>query len=293
MATAQKWSLAAGGAVKGFTLIELLTTIAVIAVLSSFLLPALARARSRAQGIICLNNTRQLALACLMYAHDQNDRLPYNLGRPAASTNLNNWAAGILDWELTPDNTNALLLTHSALAPFLANVAATYRCPADNVLSSVQQQAGWQYRVRSYSLNASLGDAGDFSAGGYNVNNPAYVQFFKLTTIPQPAAIFAFLDEHPDSISDGYYLNKATPSAYSGYGSGSYLAGGEWLRLPASYHNGAADFSYADGHAEIHRWEYAVTKPPPMPDAAALPVAVPFGQSADFDWVVDRMSISR
>jgi prepilin-type processing-associated H-X9-DG protein len=140
-------------------------------------------------------------------------------------------------------------------------------------------------------MNASIGDAGDFSTAGYNINNPGYVQFFKLASIPRPAQIFAFLDEHPDSISDGYFLNKVSAYTYPSSGGGG--VGSQWIRLPASYHNGAAGFSFADGHAEVHRWQDAATKPPSQPDAAGLPVSIPVGRTADFDWVVDRMSVDR
>ncbi len=75
-------------------------------------------------------------------------------------------------------------------------------------------------------MNAMIGDAGDLSVTGYNRNNPDYVQFFNMSSIPEPAKIFVFLDEHPDSINDGYFINKA-----------DYW---EWIDLPASYHNGAA-----------------------------------------------------
>jgi prepilin-type processing-associated H-X9-DG protein len=192
---------------------------------------------------------------------------------------------------LTPDNTNSLLLAESALGPYVGRVTGAYHCPSDNVLSSIQRQAGWQHRVRSYSMNASVGDAGKFALAGYNVNNPGYVQFFKLTSIPQPSNIFVFLDEHPDSISDGYFLNKVNESSAAAYWGSP--AGNEWMRLPASYHNGATSFSFADGHVESHRWEYAATKPPSLPDAAGLPVAVPSNQTSDFDWIVGRMSIDR
>ena len=90
-------------------------------------------------------------------------------------------------------------------------------------------------------MNAMVGDAGNFSQTGTNLNNPGYVQFFKAFTIPRPSDIFVFLDEHPDSIDDGYFLNREVSPA-------------SWNDLPASYHDGAASFSFADGHSEIKKW---------------------------------------
>jgi prepilin-type N-terminal cleavage/methylation domain-containing protein/prepilin-type processing-associated H-X9-DG protein len=269
---------------RAFTIIELLVVVAVIAILAGMLLPALAKSRSKAQGIFCLNNSKQLVLAWTLYADDHRGRLPYNLGGDARSrgvaqrTNLN-WVNNILTWELDSDNTNLTTITEASLGPYANRVTSIYRCPADNVLSDIQRRAGWQARVRSYSMNAMVGDAGDLSESGYNVNNPDYVQFFSLTAIPNPAQVFVFLDEHPDSINDGYFVNKA------------YYT--EWLDLPASYHNGAASFSFADGHAETHQWRSDVTKPPARPYAAALPVAVPYGARADFNWVLEHMSVAR
>ena len=249
-----------------FTLIEMLVVIAVIAILAALVLPALAAARARAQTVICLNNTKQLALAAIAYAGDHDDALPYNLVGQAAATNLQNWAAGVLDWDLTPDNTNVELLINAALGSYLGKMAAAYHCPADYVLSQVQAAARWKYRVRSYSMNASVGDAGSVSASGYNINNPGYVQFFKLTAISRPSDIFVFLDEHPDSISDGYFVNQVNDPAYAtAY---RQAAPNSWLRLPASYHNGATSFSFADGHAEVHQWLYGSTKLPPVPEVA-------------------------
>jgi prepilin-type processing-associated H-X9-DG protein len=134
-------------------------------------------------------------------------------------------------------------------------------------------------------MNAMVGNAGAFSASGVNVNNPGYKQFFKITQVPQPVEIFVFLDEHPDSIDDGYFLNKDAPAANGAYGA----AADEWIDLPASYHNRAAAFSFADGHASLHRWLNAKTIQPSAPHAAHLPIQIP-DEHYDFDWVMAHMS---
>jgi prepilin-type processing-associated H-X9-DG protein len=210
-----------------------------------------------------------------MYADDHSQRLAYNLAGPAARTK-SNWAAGILNWELRKDNTNTADLTEAALGSYVAKVAAVYRCPSDSVLSALQHAAGWSSRVRSYSMNASVGDAGELSSSGVNTNNPGYAQFFKLTSIPAPSRIFVFLDEHPDSISDGYFVNR---SFYP-----------EWIRLPASWHNGGTAFSFADGHTETYTWKCASTRPPSLPDASGLPIDVA-DDPRDFNWVLAHMSV--
>jgi len=280
----------------GFTLIELLTVIAIIAVLAALLFPALSRARERARAIICLNNTRQLLLACQIYAGDNDEMLPYNLGMAGSSfrTDLN-WVNNVMTWDLSSDNTNLATLTGASLGSFVSGNTSIYRCPSDQALSSVQRGAGWTARIRSYSMNAMVGDAGNFSANGFNINNPDYTQFFKTTQIPQPSEIFVFLDEHPDSIDDGYFLNKSPDDNYAAaYGAAYNNA--QWTDLPASYHNGATAFSYADGHSSLHRWQQPDTIRPPLPNAANLPIRIPSKPAAalaDFNWVMDHMSVDK
>ena len=279
----------------GFTLLELLTVIAIISVLAAILLPALSKARERARAISCANNTRQLVLAWHLYAGDNGERLPYNLGMAGSSfrTDLN-WVNNVMTWDLSSDNTNVATLTGASLGPYVSGDTGIYRCPSDQALSSVQSAAGWTARIRSYSMNAMVGDAGSFSTNGYNINNPGYTQFFKMTQIPHPADIFVFLDEHPDSINDGYFLDKA-PTASAGYGGYNNTdTQAQWTDLPASYHNLATAFSFADGHSTLHRWQQPGTIRPPLPYAANLPIPLPSSPAsalADFDWVMGHMSV--
>jgi prepilin-type N-terminal cleavage/methylation domain-containing protein/prepilin-type processing-associated H-X9-DG protein len=269
---------------QGFTLVELLVVIALIGILSALLLPALNKAKGRAQAIGCLSNTRQLGYAWALYTDDNGGLLPYNLGGNAARTTVAqhtnlNWVNNIMTWELDSDNTNTATITEASLGPYMNRSVNTYRCPSDHVLSLIQRQAGFTARIRSYSMNAMVGNAGELSATGVNQNNPGYVQFFNQSSIPHPAEIFVFLDEHPDSINDGYFLNLAAKR--------------EWVDLPASYHDGAAAFSFADGHSALRRWVVSSTKAPAKPDAAGLPFAVSKEHSADYDWVTEHMSVDR
>jgi prepilin-type N-terminal cleavage/methylation domain-containing protein/prepilin-type processing-associated H-X9-DG protein len=282
----------------GFTLIELLVVIAIIAILAALLMPALSKARMRAQAIACLNNTHQLDLALQLYIDDHENKLPYNLGmsgNPGTSLRTNlNWVNNVMTWDLSSDNTNQTTITEASLGDYTSRNTGIYRCPADYTLSLIQQGAGWSHRLRSYSLNAMIGNAGAFSASGVNINNPGYQQFFKSTQVPHPADIFTFLDEHPDSVGDGYFLNKVAVVSSSAYGYGSSQH--EWTDLPASYHNRSASFAFADGHASLHRWLKDSTIRPIAPHAAHLPIQIPTtpaDEDADFDWVIDHMSIQK
>lgn len=267
-----------------FTLVELLVVIGILGVLAALLLPALARSKERARSVSCMNNTRHLILAWTLYSSENDGRLVYNLGgdpgrKTFAPTTSPNWVNNILDWELTPDNTNVNFVNLSVLAPNANYSANVFHCPSDRALSDVQKAAGWDHRVRSVSMNAMVGNPGALMQWGVNVNNPTFQQFLKESDFRDPSSIFVFLDEHPDSINDGYFLNQP----------GSQ----QWTDLPASYHNGGGSFSFADGHTELHHWRCDSTVRPSLPDAAALPISLHPDELTDLNWVLRHTSVQQ
>ena len=252
----------------GFTLIELLVVIAIIAILAALLLPALGRSKAKAEGMTCANNIRQLSVAWHLYADDNGGLLVNNHGVPETLARRQTWANNVEDWLDGDGNTNFVYLTESMLGPYANRATKIYKCPSDRAPAANGE------RIRTMSMNAQVGNSGEIT----NRFNPLYAQFFKQTEIPNPAGIFVFLDEHCDSINDGFFVNRLE----------DYV----WGNLPGSYHNGAVNLSFADGHVESHRWLVADTVQPPRANVVRgrqLPAA----PATDFDWLKQRTSFKK
>jgi len=246
----KSYSQRAGGRRTGFTLIELLVVIAIIAILAAMLLPALAKAKQKAQGIQCLNNLKQLCLGWKMYSGDNQDRLvpngdethqPSSLTDPLAQSggSLAQWCPGRQDStsQLSPSgsssNVGADWIKLGLLYPYL-NSLGIYHCPADNASTS---QFGVSYpHVRSMSMNTWLGPIAPYN------NITTVISYYKESSLINPGAAntWVFIDENPVSINDGSFICDPQIN--------------QWIDCPASYHNNAGGISFADGHAQIRKW---------------------------------------
>jgi prepilin-type N-terminal cleavage/methylation domain-containing protein/prepilin-type processing-associated H-X9-DG protein len=245
---------------RAFTLIELLVVIAIIAILAALLLPALVKAKIKAQNAYCLNNTKQLSLAWLMYAHDNNDNLLCSF---APYPPWNDWVNGSMSDPVEAVDIN--LLKTSPLNNLLGGNYKVYKCAGDT------RKVNGKPVVRSVAMNGFIGQ--NFWEDQYN----AFLKLSQMTK-PGPANTFVILDECA-GINDGFFATHM--AGYDPYTPSLWNFGD----IPATYHNNAGSFSFADGHSEIHKWRDSRTVTAQLFDTSP--------NNADLAWLQDHATRKR
>ena len=252
--------------------------IAIIAILAAMLLPALSKAKARATGVQCLGNLKQLQLAWQMYAGDNNDFIPGNhwyseAGFGGSARGSQNWLTGYESATAADnaDNTNTALFLDpkwSSLGSYVT-VAKVYRCPASRVL--VQEGDELFPLARTVSMNGWMGYTNQ-------PDNPGFISFRKTTSFTKMSATdaFAFIDERDDSVDDGFFGLDMVDNYIRNY--------------PADFHGGIGSVTFADGHAELHRWRSEELQ---SPQQSGLPkeshaVTMVANDNVDLLWLRDH-----
>ncbi|HEX7858902.1 MAG TPA: hypothetical protein VF773_01105 [Verrucomicrobiae bacterium] len=273
----------------GFVPIELLAIVAVLFLLVGIALPLTSRFKSKSASTICVSNHKQVVVAWQIYANEHEGKTANNFIIPSTMDALirgtfDNWANNIMTW--SANGIEGVSVTNQALAggtlnPYTSGDAKIYRCPSDNFLSPAQRARGWKYRSRTMAMNALIGRTEHSSngptAGGRSWMDSSYRQWLKVGDIPQPATTWVTIDEHPDSVNDGFFVIS--------------IGSGIWADLPGALHGSSTTFSFADAHVETRKWR---TKRLNVPVRYNFPtVTIDAEGRKDFAWYKENLGLVR
>ncbi len=245
-----------------FTLIELLVVIAIIAILAGMLLPALGRAKTKAQGIRCVSNSRQFLIAWMLYSDDYTEKLVLNGG---GQTNVA-WASG--NMQTPAEAADPRLIQNALLFPYTKSLDL-YKCSGNKKKNM----------LRGVSMNSVMGScdaSGNYAAPTWG--GADWVYYRKVTQIRRPTDYFVIMDEDDNSINDAFMRVD-------------YSAMVSWFRLndiPAIYHAGSSGIGFADGHSEMHKWKTLKIPVPGWSNPGAGAPSWGANNTADAQWLLEH-----
>jgi len=211
----------------GFTRADVLGLLSALSLLALLLIGTGSVTRSTTEAVACLSHHRHLIRAWSEHAQDNQLLLREGWG-------------GYLNWEPESGNTNVTTVLTPGFRPYVGSDAAVFRCPSDRFVSRLQLRRGWRHRLRTVSMNAHVGTS------GRTVWGEPFPTYNRIDDFTEPSETFVFAEEHPGSINDASFATDPNGARRP--------ISARLIDIPASFHARGANFGFADGHAELHRW---------------------------------------